>query len=184
MSGRTGGVKVFSLSICLLFTQTVNASSPPVPVGEKTAPNPEPFSRRISLPSLKLLSVGSRQPVAFEPKSWRFSFVCVVATWNKNTQAIHDYYMKHQNFFSRYKIATVAAFSHDTPENLAAWSSQFKPTYIFGIAQTEFVDKLNNPKLPTCWLLSREGQILMKHETPTDPVLNTVYDKLKQWTDF
>lgn len=160
------------------------ASSPSVPVGDKATPNPDPFSRRIALPSLRLLTPGQKQAIPFEPAAWRFTCLCVVGTWNKQSQTVHDFFQSHMEFFAKFKIAAVAAFSHDTPENLAAWAVRSRPAYIFGLAQTEFVDKLNNPKVPTCWLLSREGQILMKHETPTETVLSSVYDKLKQWTVF
>ncbi|MFZ9519104.1 MAG: hypothetical protein ACO3A4_01370 [Silvanigrellaceae bacterium] len=155
-----------------------------VPVGEKATPNPEPFRRRIGLPFLKLLAPGMKQSVGFEPRDWRFSHVCILGSWNKQSQVVHDYFQNKIDFFSRYKIAAVGAFSHDTIENLTAWAEKMKPRYLFGLAQTEFVDSLKNPKVPTCWLLTREGQIIMKHETPTEQVLGSVYDKLKQWTDF
>jgi hypothetical protein len=130
------------------------------------------------------LAPGQKQAITFEPRDWRFSHVCVLGTWNKQSQMIHNYFQKNIDFFVRYKIAVVGAFSHDTIENISAWAEQVKPRYLFGLAQTEFVDSLKNPKVPTCWLLSREGQILMKHETPTEEVLGSVYDKLKQWTEF
>jgi hypothetical protein len=168
--------------ICFVFSSPVSASS--VPVGQKATPNPEPFARRISLPPLKLLASGSSLPQAFEPRTWRFSYVCVMGSWRKGTETLHNYFQKHHDFLSRRRIAAVAAFSHETAENVAAWAEKMKPRYLFGLAQTEFVDKLNNPKLPTCWLLSREGQILIKHELPTEADLGSVYEKLKLWTDF
>lgn len=160
------------------------AANPPVPVGAKATPNPEPFLRRVTLPALKLLPAGQQLPILFDPRGWRFSHLCIVGTWNKSTQVVHQYFQKHIQFFEKYKIATVAAFSHDTPENIAAWAERNKPRYLFGLAQTEFVDKLNNPKVPTCWLLTREGQIVIKHEVPTEQNLLSVYQKLRQWTEF
>ncbi|NBW82063.1 hypothetical protein EBR21_09960 [bacterium] len=188
ISGRL----VFSIAVCLLLrtafaSSSAAASSPApgaVPVGEKATPNPEPYRRRITLPYLKLLAPGQKQAITFEPRDWRFSYICVVGTWNKQSLLVHNYFQKNIDFFVRYKIAVVGAFSHDTIENLTAWAEQMKPRYLFGLAQTEFVDNLKNPKVPSCWLLSREGQILMKHETPTEEVLGSVYDKLKQWTEF
>jgi hypothetical protein len=174
-------LKTFAL-FCSLLTMPAFASS--VPVGQKATPNPEPFARRIALPSLKLLSSGTSMPQPFDPRAWRFSYICVMGTWRKGTEAVHNYFQKHHDFMSRRRIAAVAAFSHETAENVAAWSEKMKPRYVFGLAQTEFIDKLNNPKLPTCWLLSREGQILLKQEMPTEADLGSVYDKLKLWTDF
>jgi hypothetical protein len=161
-----------------------SSESPAVPVGAKATPNPEPYSRRISLPSLKILPPGRKEGQLFEPRMWRFSYLCVVGTWNRQSDHIHQFFAKHHDFFNRYKIAAVSAFSHDTVENIAAWSALTKPQYLFGLAQTDFVDQLKNPKVPTCWLISREGQILMKHETPTESQLSEVYTKLKQWTEF
>lgn len=175
----------FLLSVvCFQEAFAQSGANPPVPVGAKATPNPEPFSRRIALPVLKLLVPGQSQATAFEPRGWRFSYICVVGTWNKQSEVVHQYFEKHMSFFERYKIAAVAAFSHDTPEAVGAWAQVRKPRYVFGLAQTEFVDKLNNPKVPTCWLLSREGQILQRHELPSEEVLSAVYEKLKQWTEF
>ncbi len=172
----------WAIVACSALPSFVYPSS--VPVGAKTTPNPEPFTRRITLPPLKLLRAGQQRAESFEPRSWRFSHVCVLGPWHKGYQSVHDYFQKHTEYFARYKIAAVGAFSHDTPENLAVWADKMKPRYLFGLAQTEFVDKLKNPKVPTCWLLSREGQILLKIETPSDQDLSSVYDKLKLWTEF
>jgi hypothetical protein len=181
ITGKSVALRAVAL-VCFFLPASLFASS--VPVGQKPTPNPEPFARRISLPPLKLLASGSALPQTFEPRSWRFSYICVMGSWRKGTDTLHNYFQKHHDFMNRRKIAAVAAFSHETPENVAAWADKTKPRYIFGLAQTEFIDKLNNPKLPTCWLISREGQILFRQEMPTEADLVSVYEKLKLWTDF
>jgi hypothetical protein len=160
------------------------ANPAPVPAGNKPTPDPSPYERRVSLPPLSLLAPDKPTGQNFDPKSYRLSFVCLLGTWNKQSEQVHLYFENNHDFFVERKIASVAAFSHDTIENLKVWAAKNKPRYLFGLAPTEFVDQLKNPKVPTCWLLSREGQLLRKFELPTQKDLGSVYDKLKLWTDF
>lgn len=184
-SGHIVTLNLQVLTVALLMPQGVlAANSGSVPAGNKPTPNPSPFERRISLPPLFLLPPGHTRSVSFDPRTFRLSFVCLLGTWNKQSDQVHAYFEKNHDFFVQRKIATVAAFSHDTAENLKTWSETRKPRYLFGLAQTEFVDQLKNPKLPTCWLLSREGQLLRKFELPNEADLGSIYDKLKLWTDF
>lgn len=176
---------------CLLAILLVGVSggafasnSGSVPVGQKPTPNPAPYERRISLPTLHLLTTREQERVKFEPGQFRLSLVCLLGTWNKQSEQIHHYFEKNNKFFKERKIAAVGAFSHDTIENLKTWAEKRNPSYLFGLAQMEFVDALKNPKLPSCWLLSKDGQLLRKMEHPSENDLRSVYDKLNQWTDF
>jgi hypothetical protein len=181
----TSGILTMALILALCCAEiAVAANSGAVPKGNKPTPDPSPYERRLSLPPLYLLPPNQARSVSFEPRTFRLSLVCLVGTWNKQSDQVHDYFEKNHSFFVERKIGAVAAFSHDTPENLKNWAEKRKPRYLFGLAQTEFVDQLKNPKLPSCWLLSREGQLLLKLELPTESDLGSVYDKLKLWTDF
>lgn len=155
-----------------------------VPAGNKPTPDPSPYERRITLPPLSLLMPDQSKSLAFEPTQHRMSFVCLLGTWNKQSLLVHEFFKKNNEFFNQRKIAAVGAFSHDTSESLKRWIEMHKPTYLVGLAPTDFVDRLNNPKVPTCWLLSREAQLLRKFELPSSSDLSSVYEKLKQWTEF
>lgn len=181
----TSGTLTVALTLALCCSQiAVAANSGAVPQGNKPTPDPVPYARKLSLPPLYLLPPHQAQGVSFEPRAFRLSFVCLLGTWNKQSDQIHDYFEKNHSFFVERKIGAIAAFSHDTAENLKNWAEKRKPRYLFGLAQTEFVDQLKNPKLPSCWLLSREGQLLLKLELPAESDLVAVYDNLKRWTDF
>ena len=180
------GCSLFLPTVCVLLfvSGAALANSPSVPAGSKPTPDPSPYERRVTLPALKLLQPGKSRGLPFEANAYRFSFLCLLGTWNKQSMTLHNYFEKNYEFFTQRKIAAVAAFSHDTSESLAAWAEQNKPRYLFGLAQTEFVDSLKNPKVPSCWLLARDGQLLLKFELPSETDLGSVYDKLKLWTDF
>ena len=173
--------------LCLLpsnrETVLANASGS-VPAGSKPTPDPSPYERRISLPPLSLLLPDQEKSFLFEPTRYRMSFICLLGTWNRQSLLVHDFFNKNKEFFVQRKIAAVAAFSHDTQESLKKWSELNGPNYPAGLASTAFVDRLNNPKVPTCWLLSREAQLLRKIELPSSSDLSSVYEKLKQWTEF
>ncbi|MEY4065628.1 MAG: hypothetical protein RIR26_1836 [Pseudomonadota bacterium] len=155
-----------------------------VPAGSKPTPDPSPYERRISLPPLSLLLPDQDRSFLFEPTRYRLSFVCLLGTWNRQSVLVHEFFKKNKEFFTQRKIAAVAAFSHDTHESLKKWSELNGPNYLAGLASTEFVDRLNNPKVPTCWLLSRDAQLLRKMELPSSSDLSSVYVNLKQWTEF
>jgi hypothetical protein len=176
--------QIVGVAALLVVPNAFAAGTGSVPAGNKPTPDPSPYERRISLPTLSLLAPDQPKGQSFDPKAYRLSFVCLFGTWNKQSDQVHLYFEKNHEFFVERKIAAVAAFSHDTIENLRVWGEKYKPRYLFGLAPTEFVDQLKNPKVPTCWLLSREGQLLRKFELPTEKDLSSVYDKLKQWTDF
>ncbi|MBM3381268.1 MAG: hypothetical protein FJY29_02390 [Betaproteobacteria bacterium] len=178
-----GALAVAPAALCLTPLAWAAASGS-VPAGNKPTPDPSPYERKVSLPPLVLLAPDQTKGQSFEPQKYRLSFVCLLGTWNKQSDQVHLYFEKNHEFFVERKIAAVAAFSHDTAENLKLWAEQRKPRYLFGLAPTEFVDQLKNPKVPTCWLLSREGQLLRKFELPSEKDLGSVYDKLKRWTDF
>lgn len=172
---------LLSVVMCALAKQGMASS---VPTGNKPTPDPSPYERRVTLPNLFLLPPGQAQGQRFEPKLFRLSFICLLGTWNKQSELVHTFYEKHSSFFKERKISAVAAFSHDTSENLEAWVLKRNPTYLVGLAQTEFVDSLKNPKVPTCWLLSQQGQLLKQLVLPTKADFESVYHNLKLWTDF
>jgi hypothetical protein len=155
-----------------------------VPAGNKPTPDPSPYERRVALPDLFILPPGQKQSFRFEPKSFRMSMICLLGSWNKQSLKAHRFFEKHKVFFKERKVATIAAFSHDTEENLTAWVQTHKPSYVVGLAQTEFVDLLKNPKVPTCWVLSHQGQLLKQLVSPTNDDLESIYQNLKLWTDF
>jgi hypothetical protein len=173
-----------SINFIGLSPASASGGGAAVPAGNKPTPDPSPYERRITLPPMSLLLPEQTKSHAFEPTQYRMSFVCLLGTWNKQSLLVHDFFKKNNEFFIQRKIAAVAAFSHDTSESLKKWVDTQKPTYLVGLAPTEFVDRLNNPKVPTCWLLSREAQLLRKFELPSSSDLSSVYEKLKQWTEF
>jgi hypothetical protein len=166
----------------IMLGEEVRANS--VPAGNKPTPDPAPYERRIALPDLFLLPPGQLKGLRFEPKLFRLSMICLLGTWNKQSETVHRFYEKHSKFFKDRKIAVVAGFSHDTPENLEGWVTKHNPSYLVGLAQTEFVDSLKNPKVPSCWLLSQQGQILKHLILPTARDFESVYHNLKLWTEF
>ncbi len=172
------------ISSTLVMMPAQEARSNSVPAGNKPTPDPSPYERRVALPKLLLLPPGQQKAQRFEPKLFRLSMVCLLGSWNKQSEVVHRFYQKYSSFFGERKIASVAAFSHDTSENLEAWVLKHKPSYLVGLAQTEFVDSLKNPKVPSCWLLSRQGQILKQLTLPKDRDFESVYHNLNQWTDF
>lgn len=182
LSHRVCIAGIFTLS--MTFGLAVQSQASSVPAGNKLTPDPSPYERRIALPNLFILPPGQSQSFRFEPKAFRLSMVCILGTWNKQSESVHLFYKKHKTFFKERKIATVAVFSHDTRENLDAWVTNYKPDYPVGLAQTEFVDSLKNPKVPTCWLLSQQGQLLKRLVIPSEHDFESVYHNLKLWTDF
>lgn len=107
------------LTMALCCSQiAVAANSGAVPAGSKPTPDPSPYERRLSLPPLYLLPPNQARSVSFEPRTFRLSLVCLVGTWNKQSDQVHDYFEKNHSFFVERRIGAVAAFSHDTPENL------------------------------------------------------------------
>lgn len=160
------------------------AHSSSVPTGNKSTPNPSPYERRVALPNLFILPPGRSQSFRFEPKLFRISVICLLGTWNKQSESVHLFYKKNKSFFKERKIAAVAVFSHDTQENLDAWVKNYKPDYLVGLAQAEFVDSLKNPKVPTCWILSQQGQLLKRMVIPLEHDFESIYHNLKLWTDF
>ena len=172
------------LILSILSCQVGKVWANSVPAGNKPTPDPSPYERRVALPDLFLLPPGQTKGQRFEPKLFGLSMICLLGSWNKQSETVHRFYEKHSVFFKERKIAAVAAFSHDTAENLQAWALIHNPSYLIGLAQTEFVDLLKNPKVPSCWLLTQQGQLLKKLILPTAADFESVYQNLKLWTDF
>jgi hypothetical protein len=86
--------------------------------------------------------------------------------------------------FAHRHVGVLGYASHDTMTELQKWQDFVRPEFPLGMAPLDIIVREKNPKLPTLWLASSNGQLITRLSLPTDEEVKDLLDKLLLWTEF
>ncbi len=167
---------LFTLSFIFIATrwhiQSFADSQPTNPQKKDTSKNEKtvsilPLPRHIEFPPITFGKTPSVEGTTqLELSSMRFWYIVVIASWSPRcleiTEILNAYFEKLQ----QRKVGILALFSNDTLTSVENWRQKHKPLFQNEFASRDFLDSLKNPKVPTLWLIGKDGEILQNRILP------------------
>ena len=144
-----------------------------------------PLPRHVLLPEVtysRAPDITGEFTLSFsEHKIW---ILVIIASWNKRSAEIAKIFNQHEKEFKQRNIGVMALYSQDTEDNVDEWRKKNKPFFDNFFASRNFMDSLNNPKVPSIWLIGDKQEILLNYELPTIHQIDVVIDKSFILTGF
>lgn len=160
------------------------AEAPPAAKGKDPKAEVTPLPRRIKAPKLYFDSVDDGKRVEHDYKKHRYTFAGILGTWNRRSSELVKLIEPYIPELNRRGITAIGVFSHDTRSSIIDFKKVTSTKLLLGLAPVEFVDELQNPKVPTFWLANNQGNTLFYSELPSDKEIIEILQKLLRWTDF
>jgi hypothetical protein len=166
------------------FAETEKPASKPE-VRNLTNPTPKAtIEPEVKIPPLALKMSSQSDFEELDPQKYRFSLYFMMGTWNRRSFEITQIINPHLAKLKRRHVFIAGAFSHDTAITLRKWEKEAKPLFTTGLVHSDFIDALQNPKVPTFWLINAKGNILQRKEQPTNEDIEEIIRTLFRWTEF
>lgn len=143
-----------------------------------------PLPRRIVAPKFSFEELTSEKQRAINYKDSRYTLVGVFGTWNRRSAEVVTLINPYIPEFEKRGIQVFGVFSHDTKKALVEWRKVTGVKFTVGLAPLKIIDNLQNPRVPTFWLVNNLGNTLFFSELPKDEEITQLLDKLLLWTNF
>jgi hypothetical protein len=114
----------------------------------------------------------------------RFWLVIMLATWNEKSIEITKKLNVVIDELKRRDVGVLGLFTQNTDLDVEKWKKQNNPLFDNYFASRNLIDELNNPKIPSVWILGKQGEVLYKQELPTIQQIDTAIKKIFTLTSF
>lgn len=145
----------------------------------------KPLPRHILLPTITYArSPDIEGENTVDLSKHTYWFITVLASWNQRSADINRIMNSHASEFQKKNIGVFILFSQNSKEDVEEWRLKNKPAFENYFASRNFMDNVQNPKIPLIWLVGSQGEILAKLEMPTLQQIDTIIQKSFILTGF